>query len=262
MNPRIQITQASLQEAFRKLRATPKDIRRTNERLMRQIAGQAGVELANATNPPFFSQSSYTIQGFTKNISIDIDRAFPNASKLYRRVKNLRSKEMADAFWVILNEQGKESANVFLASIGINNKITNFSDDYVKRNRKAKGKVSLNVFPLFLPDDQESAKETETKQKQGNIGLAKAGWLSAVNSITRSRAGGASLNWVRELTSKATGSGHMTSSEAGIKITLVNTVPHASDAINKKLMAEVPQKLTRRFMASIRRQLQYALKKL
>ncbi len=262
MTPNIQLNQAKLAEAFRKLRAAPEDIRRTNESLMRQMAGQAGVELANATNPPFFSESSDGIAGFKDRIAKNISDAHPHASKLYLRVLKLRGPNVADAFWAILSQQGKEAANVFLASIGTNARMANFSDDYVKSKRGNKGRIPGNVYPLYLPDNQEAAKEQFIKRKQSNTGLAKAGWLKAVATITRSRAGGASLNWVRKLTGKASGTGVMTEDANGIRITLTNSTPYASDAINGKLMMDVPRRIYDRMQAAIKRQLKATLKKL
>lgn len=262
MTPKIQINQAKLQQAFRKLRAAPEDIRRTNESLMRQMAGVAGVELANATNPPFFAQNSDGIAGYKSRVKGDITRAQPYASTLYQKVYVNKGKPLADAFWQILSQQGKNAAMIFLQSIGISSRIADFSSSYVQSKRAKKGRVPDNVFPLFIPDEEETKSAAYVSRKQANVGLAKAGWLTATNGITRSRAGGSTIGWVRKLASKASGTGTMTEGANGIRITLKNTVPHASDAMNGKLMVNVPRNLYNRMEASIKRQLKYVLKKL
>jgi hypothetical protein len=54
----------------------------------------------------------------------------------------------------------------------------------------------------------------------------------------------------------------MTEGANGIRVTLTNTVPHASDAMNGKLIVADPKRLYDRMEASIKRQLKYTLKKL
>ena len=262
MTPRLQINQAKLQEAFRKLRAAPEDIRRTNESLMRQMAGVAGVELANATNPPFFAQNSDGIAGFRIRVKGDITRAQPYASALYQKVYINKGKPLADAYWQILSQQGKNAAMIFLQSIGISSRIAEFSSSYVQSKRAKKGRVPDNVFPLFIPEEEEAISAAYVAKKQANVGFAKAGWLTATNAITRSRAGGGAIAWVRKLANKASGTGTMTQGANGIRITLKNTVPHASDAMNGGLMVKVPKNLYSRMESSIKRQLKYVLKKL
>lgn len=260
MTPRIKIDSAKIRKAMSDLRTSPAALRRTEESLMRQLTGQVAVELASATNPPFFNQQSAPIDGFKGRIKTELRIAAPDVQSLYLYVYSNKGHRLAKKFWAILQKGDPQAASRFLDDNGIAVNFSAFNPGAIKRG--SKGRIDKNQNPQFLDETEAPKRDEYTKRKQGNVGLAKAGWLSAANGITRSRAGGSGVGWVRKLARKASGKGTLTNSSDGVTITLVNEVPHASDALNMRLMLGVTREVERRLARSIKQQLTAMAKKL
>ena len=63
------------------------------------------------------------------------------------------------------------------------------------------------------------------------------------------------VNWLKKLAKKATGRGTITESGSTITMTISNDVPHASKALNDRLMYDVKGKIERRIGQAIKTQL-------
>lgn len=260
MTPRIKIDSAKIKKALSDLRTTPKELRRSNESLMRQLTGQAAVELASATNPPFFNEKSDSTEGFKGRIKDELLMVAPDVQNLYLNIYDRLGWRKAKKFWAILKKGDSSAAAQFLTDNGVAINFRAFDPSAIKRG--AKGRVEKRQQYQYLDETEAQKRVDYTKRKQANVGLAKAGWLSAANDITRSRAGGSKVGWVRKLARKASGKGTLTDSAKGITVSLVNQVPHASEALNMRQMVLVEREIERRLARSIKQQLTAMAKKL
>lgn len=260
MTPRIKIDSAKIKKALSDLRTSPNELRRSEESLMRQLTGQVSVELASATNPPFFDEKSAPIDGFKSRIRTEWLSVTPDIQNIYVYVRSVLGSEKADQFWAIYKTGDPIESSRFLLDNGIIINISNFDPSVIKKT--SKNRVDNNQEKKTLIGSEATKRDEYTKRKQANVGLAKAGWLSAANDITRSRAGGSKVGWVRKLARKASGKGTLTDSAKGITVSLTNQVPHASEAMNMRQMILVEREVERRLARSIKQQLTVMAKKL
>lgn len=248
MTPRIKIDSRMMAAALEKLKTSPQELKRTMDSIMRETAGIAGVELAAATNPPFISESGTPIDGFKTRVMRDHYRSTLSVGGVYANLRASLGQDKANQFWAIYKSGDHAAANDFLRSVGSSVSIVNaFDQSAHNAARKNKGRVpDDHRASTALDESAEESRKDAIANAQAMVGTAKAGWPAAAKDITRSRAGGKSVNWLRRK-QKATGIGTLTESNGVMTMTLENTVPWAEKAINSRLMANVPISVMRRF---------------
>jgi hypothetical protein len=185
---------------------------------------------------------------------------------LWDLVRKWKSKNIANQFWAIYQRGDIAGAQEFLRAKGVP-VVFGGQFDASRHNAARTGKQgrvpkSFSIPPVVMDGSGVTARNAALRKAQANIGLAKAGWFAATNKITKSQAGGSGVAWVRKLASKSSGTGTLLAGNDGIRGRLVNTAPHAGDAMNGGLLMGVPKRLYQRTQAHIKRQLGYVMKKL
>ena len=245
---KVKVTCADIDKVLAGIQTSITEIGKTHEQIAKTVCGQAAVELANATNPPFFSEASSGIAGFRGHIRDQVENAFPGRSAWYVKVAKLRGKAVADAFWAQVTEN-EEKGREFLRRIGLHNwdvdvSSANHRSVRTGKNASVPDETGKN---RYLSESQMGRREAYTIRKAKHVGLAKAGWLvAAQHAAGRSRVGGAKLGWVRKLMGRASGSGTLQARRDGFTMSLTNATPWASEAVNDRLMAGVRQVVNER----------------
>ena len=235
---RIRVTCADIDFVLRQVESSITELGKTREQIAKTVVGQAGVELANAMNPPHMDEAGATVKGFRTNVGGQVVRAFPGRAHYFDELKRRRSKEIADAYWAISGDDDAKGM-AFLAAHGI--PVTPVAVTSSEHRRVRVGK--RGSVPKGMPTSRyvarhlEDAREKLADRKSSHVGLAKAGWLAAAKMAAgRSRVGGKSAAWVRKLIPLAGGIGSIKVRKDGWSISLTNTVPWASEAANRYYM--------------------------
>jgi hypothetical protein len=247
---------------MRRLRTSPEELRRSNESFMRQLAGQAAVELAAATNPPFMAEQGAPIKGYRKRVEKDHQRVHRGINDLYGWLVNTQGQATADMYWAILRQKGIQAAITTMIARGVAMpSMSVFSKEHIESQRE-NGAVPNNPTVYYVDENGLARAKEYSDHKQANVGLTKAGWIAAAAKITRSRAGGKAVAWLRKLARKSSGSVRENFGPHGLEITLTNDIPWSQEAMNPVLSSGIELKIEDRLARQMYTQLRAMAKKM
>jgi hypothetical protein len=136
-----------------------------------------------------------------------------------------------------------------------------FEKQHVESQRR-NGSVASNPTVYYVDESGLARAKEYADHKQANVGLTKAGWIAAAAKITRSRAGGKAVAWLRKLARKSSGSARESIGAHGMEITLTNDIPWSQEAMNPLLSSVIELKIEDRLARQMYTQLRAMAKKM
>lgn len=265
----IRVNRDDIRRILRDLRQSPEEMRALNGRFGDVMAGQAGVEMANATNPPFFDDMYRSDAAFM--VEKEVSDAFPPPSAIYdlvsryqpgmtdKQIDKLRSRPskkkvnvdgetLAKQWWAMMKRDPAKANRWLESTTGIATKKVARPNSQMHNEARTGKKGHVNKLWTERWSDVDAVDRFAAK-KAKHVGLAKAAWLKAAQDASgkRSRAGGAAVGWVRKLLRSTVADGSLHADRTSWRVQLTSGITYASDAENPRLRKAVDKRLETRF---------------
>jgi len=229
-----------------------------------QEARGLAVELGRYTLPVGLSESSGN--KLQERIRNDIRVMFPalsdgkvGATRIYGILEKV-SKKLAERFWAKYEAGGIDGAEEFLSRRvqGLPRGVDKEADARRRRGKKSPEPTSVA---------RQTVRDNYMKRRVKTAGMAKAGWLGAAKSLGgRVRRGGGRSggtratfpSYVRKAGArKKLGASRISSRNGVLRISLRNSVRHASEVLDVSLQQRAEGAAFRKFVRSLNRAVQF-----
>ena len=235
----------------RRLDAYSREVNKTAEEVIKDMASLGGRNLANKTFPA--GTNNKVKDTLHKSIFKDINKAYGTEPMIYAAIAK-KNQTLARRYGALV-EQGRheQAAQVAKQAVeGFQGYASSDSGSHLESLRNQKGRVDTRQQLTVSQGDYEQIKATKVLK----AGLVKTAWLQAAESIGKPIR---IPKWLKK--SASLGTSQVEGESWGVSVTLINSVRYASSLITPNIIQKTIGQTYKGFMKFIERRLSAAARR-